>query len=716
MTFWIRHITLLVLCVVVPFGAALYVDTLSEIDRAQEAGATAAKLSERSLSQSLRLDAHRAVGAALTVAGKAADAGLLEGLASRNPRRRENAVEAANEILSEAAPKGGFAWLLDEEGRIVAKNGMTEPEETPRAITGHPLFVKTQLGHALDGFWVEGGLSLVGAAPLSPDGRAAGAVLLGRPVDAALLESLSGTLGVEVSVTSDDQVIASTLEQTFANKVAKATQKSVEPVHGGRLDKPLRQETIPVLPILIDPHADGLAYTSFSHQTPSARVRWIVSVRSAEPLQQLAQRQEIILGVLAASLMLALLVGLVNYRTFVSPISRVADHLSNIQLGRGEIELPEARVSRPFRRLVRLINMTVQKMPTRGFPSSTSLSDFSPISELSSPPSRDLLSPPGPAGAQPLQSDVLAHASPPPPPMEAPPAPMDISSFPEAPLLEEEEDETAQGIEGLQRPPSQDLGAGYRDEDSASAIAEAIASLEQQQQAAADIGLSAPSQPKSAADIRGGVPQFESPFMPSQSEYFRSGSQTSGLPSEMGESYIPQAAEPGPVGVVRGGGSLDQHAGLGAATPAHDDNFSPESTVVAPVQEDLLAKSARDDVTGEHGALEEAKPDATVVASVPADLLAQSAGEAPPEGPKQNDPHGLDAADHAHFKQVYERFIAMRRKCGEATADLAFDRFLSKLTRNRENLIKKYNCRTVRFQVYEKDGKAALKATPVRAR
>jgi hypothetical protein len=41
---------------------------------------------------------------------------------------------------------------------------------------------------------------------------------------------------------------------------------------------------------------------------------------------------------------------------------------------------------------------------------------------------------------------------------------------------------------------------------------------------------------------------------------------------------------------------------------------------------------------------------------------------------------------------------------------------LTKLIRNREQLVKKYQCRTVRFQVYEKDGKAALKATPVRAK
>jgi hypothetical protein len=168
-------------------------------------------------------------------------------------------------------------------------------------------------------------------------------------------------------------------------------------------------------------------------------------------------------------------------------------------------------------------------------------------------------------------------------------------------------------------------------------------------------------------------------------------------------------------GGLRSGGSLSAPAGLGSATPAQHSEFSPESTVVAPVQKDLLARSARDDLSGEHSAIEDAKPDATVVASVPADLLAQTAGEAVPDGPGP-DPHGLDASDHAHFKQVYERFVDMRRKCGEGTSDLAFDRFLTKLTKNREALIKKYNCRTVRFQVYEKDGKAALKATPVRAR
>src|SRR5205823_12278179 len=89
--------------------------------------------------------------------------------------------------------------------------------------------------------------------------------------------------------------------------------------------------------------------------------------------------------------------------------------------------------------------------------------------------------------------------------------------------------------------------------------------------------------------------------------------------------------------------------------------------------------------------------DMTMVASVPPNLLAQTMSDQ--DGDEGGgDLAGLDAADHAHFKETYERFIDMRRRCGEPTNDLAFDRFLQKLMKNREGLVKKYNCRTVRFQ------------------
>jgi hypothetical protein len=72
------------------------------------------------------------------------------------------------------------------------------------------------------------------------------------------------------------------------------------------------------------------------------------------------------------------------------------------------------------------------------------------------------------------------------------------------------------------------------------------------------------------------------------------------------------------------------------------------------------------------------------------------------------------AADEAHFEEVFREFIATRERCGEPADGLTYDKFVAKLRKNREQLVQKYACRTVRFQVYVKEGKAALKATPVK--
>jgi hypothetical protein len=68
-----------------------------------------------------------------------------------------------------------------------------------------------------------------------------------------------------------------------------------------------------------------------------------------------------------------------------------------------------------------------------------------------------------------------------------------------------------------------------------------------------------------------------------------------------------------------------------------------------------------------------------------------------------------------HFQRVLDDYIALRAKCGESTASVSADKFFAKLQSNRDQLIAKYGCRTARFSVYVKDGKAAIKATPVRS-
>jgi len=67
-----------------------------------------------------------------------------------------------------------------------------------------------------------------------------------------------------------------------------------------------------------------------------------------------------------------------------------------------------------------------------------------------------------------------------------------------------------------------------------------------------------------------------------------------------------------------------------------------------------------------------------------------------------------------HFQEVFERFLETKKQCGESTSGLSYEKFAQKLRKNTADLKARYQCRTVKFQVYVKNGKAALKATPIK--
>ena len=146
-----------------------------------------------------------------------------------------------------------------------------------------------------------------------------------------------------------------------------------------------------------------------------------------------------------------------------------------------------------------------------------------------------------------------------------------------------------------------------------------------------------------------------------------------------------------------------------AAPPAPEPEpeqhtMQPEATVMFQMPEALLqASSAPSPAPRPAPPATPVDDNRTVVAQVPHELLAQVA-------PKND----VDAADEAHYKEVYEKFVQTRIECGEDTSDLTFDRFVSKLLKNRQQIIEKHKAKSVRFQVYAKDGKAALRALPVR--
>lgn len=101
---------------------------------------------------------------------------------------------------------------------------------------------------------------------------------------------------------------------------------------------------------------------------------------------------------------------------------------------------------------------------------------------------------------------------------------------------------------------------------------------------------------------------------------------------------------------------------------------------------------------------EEEDDGATMVAQVPEELLAQASASMQ---------HGPDD-DEQHFQDVYEQFVATKRQCRESIAGLTFEKFRQTLERNQNQIVKKHGAKKVRFTVYVKAGKAALKATPIR--
>jgi HAMP domain-containing protein len=92
-------------------------------------------------------------------------------------------------------------------------------------------------------------------------------------------------------------------------------------------------------------------------------------------------------------------------------------------------------------------------------------------------------------------------------------------------------------------------------------------------------------------------------------------------------------------------------------------------------------------------------------------LARQTAVRPPPPPPP---PPPVPVGDDEQWQAVFQEFLKVREQCGESLDGLTWDRFRLKLQKNRDSLVQKYACRTVRFQVYVKEGKAALKATPVR--
>jgi hypothetical protein len=75
---------------------------------------------------------------------------------------------------------------------------------------------------------------------------------------------------------------------------------------------------------------------------------------------------------------------------------------------------------------------------------------------------------------------------------------------------------------------------------------------------------------------------------------------------------------------------------------------------------------------------------------------------------------GGETPELADWRAVYQDFVALKQQCGESTDGFTYDKFEATLKKNRDTLMNRHGAKRVKFSVYVKEGKAALKATPLK--
>lgn len=94
-------------------------------------------------------------------------------------------------------------------------------------------------------------------------------------------------------------------------------------------------------------------------------------------------------------------------------------------------------------------------------------------------------------------------------------------------------------------------------------------------------------------------------------------------------------------------------------------------------------------------------------------LVAQPPLGAPADGLHGGHVNGHDEIE-PEWTQVYHDFVRIKQDCGEAVEGFTFERFTQTLRKNRDTLMREHGVQQVQFSAYVKQGRAALKAKPVR--
>ncbi len=150
-----------------------------------------------------------------------------------------------------------------------------------------------------------------------------------------------------------------------------------------------------------------------------------------------------------------------------------------------------------------------------------------------------------------------------------------------------------------------------------------------------------------------------------------------------------------------------------AAVPASDP---------APEQRSLPSPPGARSLPKPPGAAPEPAASAPAAPAAPAGSPAGAPApprRSPPKAPERagggaDAPSGAPSDEEAEWRKVYQDFVATKEQCGEKVEGFTYEKFEQTLKKNREALMTRHQCARVKFSVYVKDGKAALKASPIK--
>jgi hypothetical protein len=146
----------------------------------------------------------------------------------------------------------------------------------------------------------------------------------------------------------------------------------------------------------------------------------------------------------------------------------------------------------------------------------------------------------------------------------------------------------------------------------------------------------------------------------------------------------------------------------GPTPEAAEQGAAPETT-----QQEAAPETTQQEAAPEP-AQQGAAPETTQQGAAPETTQQETPPETPSAPPLEPEQPGLpeEVAEDPVYREVYTRFIGMRRLCGQPI-DLAFEAFKEDLEKSQAQIIAQHGCKRVRFHVLVRSGKAILATTPL---